>query len=159
MQCSTTNIFNNSLCLIYSLDWLLSLENCGVKVFEDDILKSHAKLGLDIFQPEQPTSTLEGKVGDDGLFYVDSVGEEEKTGEEETRNELISDVFVAAAQTMKLNDNGIRKRKGKSKEKKVKFVKYDLHQNPVPVKAGTSAPNDSSSDDSEVEDPASDSDA
>lgn len=63
---------------------------------------------------------------------------------------------VAAAQTMNLTDNGIRKRKGKSKENKIKSVKYDLHQNHIPVKGGTSATNDSSSDESDVEDPASD---
>ncbi|XP_061352658.1 uncharacterized protein LOC133297507 [Gastrolobium bilobum] len=141
------------------INWLLSLEGRGIRVFEDDILKSHAKLGLDISQTKQPADNLEHKTEDDDLFYVDNIGEEGNTEKEDEQNEMISDAFVAAAQTMKLTDSGIRKRKGKSNEKKIKFVKYDLHENSDPVKAGTSAANDSSSGESEVEDPASDSDA
>lgn len=57
-------------------------------------------------------------------------------------------------QTMKSSDNESRKRKGKSNGKKVKFIKYELHQNSVPVKDETSA-----SSESEVEDPSSDSEA
>jgi hypothetical protein len=136
---------------------LLRLENRGIRVFEDDTLKSHAKLCLDISQMEQPT--LDGKVTDDGLFYVDNAGEEENASEENRENKLISDAFVAAAQTMKSSDNESRKRKAKSSGKKIKFAKYELNQNTAPVKAGTSAPNDSSSDESEVQDPNSDSDA
>ncbi|WJX30291.1 hypothetical protein P8452_18848 [Trifolium repens] len=139
------------------INWLLRLENRGIRVFEDDTLKSHAKLCLDISQMEQPT--LDGKVTDDGLFYVDNAGEEENASEENRENKLISDAFVAAAQTMKSSDNESRKRKGKSKGKKIKFAKYELNQNAVAVKAGTSAPNESSSDESEVQDPNSDSDA
>lgn len=149
----------NSLCLIYLLDWLLSLENRGSRVFEDDILKSHATSGLDISQTEHPAGNLEGKIADDDLFYVDNIGEEGKTGDDDKENKLISDAFVAAAQTMKLSGNGARKRKGKHSEKKIKFVKYDLHQNSEPVKARTSAADDSSNGESEVEDPVSDTDA
>lgn len=139
---------------------MLRLENLGIRVFEDDTLKSHAKLCLDISQTEQSAAgTLDDKVTDDGLFYVDNIGEEENAGEEDNQSKLISDAFVAAAQTMKSSDNESRKRKGKSSGKKVKFVKYDLAVNSVPVKAGTSASNDSSNDESEVEDPNSDSDA
>lgn len=139
---------------------MLSLESRGLFVFEDDILKSHAKLSLDISHTEQPTGALDSKITDDGLFYVDNVGEEENRAEEDKQNNTISDAFVAAAQTMKSNDNESRKRKSKSKRKKIKFVKYDLLQNSVGVKAGTSAPtNDSSSGESEVEDPNSDSDS
>jgi hypothetical protein len=148
------NIFYNSF-----LDWLLRLENRGIRVFEDDTLKSHAKLCLDISQMEQPVSTLDGKVTNDGLFYVDNAGDEENASEEDKEDKLISDAFVAAAQTMKSSDNESRKRKGKSKGKKIKFAKYELNQNAVAVKAGTSAPNESSSDESEVQDPNSDSDA
>ncbi|TKY44523.1 hypothetical protein E2542_SST30799 [Spatholobus suberectus] len=141
------------------LNWLLSLENRGIRVFEDDILKGHATSGLDTSQAEQPAGNLEGKIADDDLFYVDNIGEEGNTGEDDKQNKLISDAFVAAAQTMKLSDNGACKRKGKHSEKKIKFVKYDLHQNSEPVKARTSAADDSSSSESEVEDPVSDTDA
>ncbi|CAJ2636578.1 unnamed protein product [Trifolium pratense] len=119
-------------------------------VFEDDTLRSHAKLCLDISQMEQPVGTLDGKVTDDGIFNV---------SEENKEKNLISDAFVEAAQTMKSSDNESRKRKGKNSGKKIKFSKYELNQNAVPVKAGTSTRNDSSSDESEVQDPNSDADA
>jgi len=147
------------VCLIYLLDWLLSLENRGIRVFEDDILKKHATKGLDISKPDHPASNLESKIADDDLFYVDNAGEEGNTSGDEKQNKLISDAFVAAAQTMKLPHNEARKRKGKHSEKKIKFVKYDVHQNSEPVTARTSTADDSSSGESEVEDPKSDSDA
>ena len=81
-------------------------------------------------------------------------GREGNTGDNDKQNKLVSDAFVAAAQTMKLSDDGARKRKGKHSEKKIKFVKYDLHQNSEPVKARTSAADDSSSGESEVEEAA-----
>lgn len=77
-QCITTNIFHDSF-----LDWLLHLENRGIRVFEDDILKSHAMLCLDISKIEELSGTLDSKLTDDGLFYVDNVGEEEKASEED----------------------------------------------------------------------------
>ncbi|KAL4317133.1 hypothetical protein AHAS_Ahas15G0354600 [Arachis hypogaea] len=141
------------------LTWLLSIENRGIQVLEDDTLRSCAKSGLDISQAEQPTGNLDGKMVGDDLFYVDNVGEEGNAVEEDKQNEVISDAFVAAARTMKVTDSGSQKRKGKSKERKVKFVKHNLLQNSRPAKAETSSANDGSSGESEVEDPASDSDS
>ncbi|KAL2321374.1 hypothetical protein Fmac_030343 [Flemingia macrophylla] len=141
------------------INWLLSLENRGIRIFEDDVLKSHATSGLDISQAELPSDNLEGKIADDDLFYVDNIGEEGNTVDDDKQNKLISDAFVAAAQTMKLSDNGAPKRKGKHSGKKIKFVKYDLHQNSEAVKARTSAADDSSSGESEIDDPVSDADA
>lgn len=147
IQCITTNIFHNSF-----LDWLWHLDYRGIRVFKDDILKSHAMLCLDISKIEKPSGTLDSKLTDDGLFYVDNVGEEEKASEKDKQSKLINDTFVEVAQIVKSSDNESRKRKGKSNGKKVKFIKYELHQNSVPVKDGTSA-----SSESEVEDPSSDS--
>ncbi|RYR57645.1 hypothetical protein Ahy_A05g023351 isoform A [Arachis hypogaea] len=130
-----------------------------IRVLEDDTLRSCAKSGLNISQAEQPTGNLNGKMVDDDLFYVDNVGEEGNAVEEDKQNEVISDAFVAAARTMKVTDGGSQKRKGKSKERKVKFIKHNLLQNSRPVKAETSSANDGSSGESEVEDPASDSDS
>ncbi|CAJ1951594.1 unnamed protein product [Sphenostylis stenocarpa] len=141
------------------IHWLLSLENRGIRVFEDDILKNHATLSLDISKLEHPASNLENKIADDDLFYVDNTGEEGNTGDDDKQNKLINDAFVAAAQIMKLPNGEVRKRKGKHSEKKVKFVKYDLHQNSVAAKARTSTADDSSSGESGVEDPISDTDA
>ncbi|KAK7245514.1 hypothetical protein RIF29_40360 [Crotalaria pallida] len=127
------------------ISWLLSLENRGISVFVDDILKNHAKSGLGVSQAEQPAGDSEGKIADDDLFYIDNIAED---GEEDKQNERISYAFVAAAQTMKLTEDGNRKRKGISNE------------NSYPVKARTSAAaSNSSSGESEVDDPVSDSDA
>ncbi|KAF7819720.1 uncharacterized protein G2W53_025175 [Senna tora] len=142
------------------IKWLLNLEkDKGIKVFEDDTLKSHAKLGLDISEPEHLETNLESKVADDDLFYIDNMGEEGNACEEEDeQNTLASAAFVAAAQTMKVADDGKRKHQGTSTGKKIKFVKYELRANPNPVKTRTSVAEDSSSDEREVEDPVSDSD-
>ncbi|KAI4350717.1 hypothetical protein L6164_005145 [Bauhinia variegata] len=137
------------------MKWLLSLEGLGIGIFGDDILKLHAKLGLDISQADQAAANSESKIADDDLFYVDNMGEEGNAHEQEGKpNELASAAFVAAAQSMKVTDNGSRKRKGTAAGKKVKFVKYDLHQSSVTT--GTSVVTDSSSGESEVEDPVSD---
>ncbi|MED6147336.1 hypothetical protein PIB30_043253 [Stylosanthes scabra] len=141
------------------LTWLLSIENRGIRVLEDDTLRSCAKSGLDISQAKQPTGNLGGKTVDDDLFFVDNAGEEGNAVEEDKQNDEISDAFVAAAQTMTVTDGGSRKRKGKSKERKIKFVKHNLLRNSHIAKPETSAPNDGSSGESEVEDPASDSDS
>lgn len=102
-------------------------------------------------------ANLERKVAFDDLFYVDNIGEKDNTCEEDEQNKLASAAFVAAAQTMKVNENGKRKRKGTTSTEKIKFVKYELNLDPKPVKAGTSVAKDGSSDESEVEDPVSDS--
>ncbi|KAI5442124.1 hypothetical protein KIW84_011264 [Lathyrus oleraceus] len=73
------------------LNWLLHLENRGIRVFEDDILKSHAMLCLDISKIEELSGTLDSKLTDDGLFYVDNVGEEEKASEEDKQSKFIND--------------------------------------------------------------------
>ncbi|KAK4280985.1 hypothetical protein QN277_012535 [Acacia crassicarpa] len=139
------------------LKWVLSLEDKGVAVFKDSFLRSQAKLGLDSSQAGNLEANMEGKIMDDDLFYVDKTRGEEHTSEEEEdeQNKLTSAAFVAAAKTMKVTDNGKRKRKGTSTVRKIKSVKYELHPDPKPaVNAGTSVSKDSSGGESEIEDPA-----
>ncbi|XP_028806457.1 uncharacterized protein LOC114761289 [Neltuma alba] len=136
------------------LKWLLSLEDKGIEVFEDDFLRSHARLGLDSSQEGHLEANLEGKIANDDLFYVDKTREEENTSEEDEQNKLASAAFAAAAKTMKVTDSGKRKRKGTSTARKIKSVKYELLPDPKPaVNAGTSVSKDSSGGESEVEDP------
>lgn len=54
-------------------------------------------LCLDISKIEEPSGTLDNKLTDDGLFYVDNVGEEEKASEEDKQSKLINDTFVQVA--------------------------------------------------------------
>ncbi|KAG6718464.1 hypothetical protein I3842_04G151400 [Carya illinoinensis] len=145
------------------IKWLLNLEDRGIKVFDDSISKYRTKLVLDVFKAdlEQPASKLEDqKVDDDTLFTIDNNGADEDTDEDKMEQSM-SAAFVAAAHTMKLAENGGRKRKeGRSAEnQKIKFVKYDLCQNSVSVRArSTIVRNDGSDSESEVENPISDED-
>ncbi|KAJ0090819.1 hypothetical protein Patl1_13432 [Pistacia atlantica] len=130
------------------LKWLLSLENQGIRVFDDRILKSRAKLAVDNSKPDykpQP-SKLEGKDADsDLLFYIDNKGEVKDDDEEEEENKMndsMSAAFVAAARSMKMNKNGGTKRKEKGitgKTKKIKYLKVDLADNFDSTKERTSS--------------------
>lgn len=69
---------------------------------------------------------------DELLFYMDNKGEDEHKDEEDEKvNRSTNAAFVDAAHTMTSSEKRGRKRKGKTAEKKgkIKFVKYDLHQN------------------------------
>lgn len=103
---------------------------------------------------------MEGKKKDDDiLFYIDNKGEDEDADEDKV-NKSMSTAFVAAAHRMESTENGGRKRKeGRSAEKKIKFVKYDLFQNSDSARARPSfVSNDGFSSESEVENPVSDED-
>lgn len=144
------------------IKWLLNLEDRGIRVFDDSISKCRTKLVLDISKAdfEQPSSKLEGKKKDDDiLFYIDNKGEDEDADEDKV-NKSMSTAFVAAAHRMESTENGGRKRKeGRSAEKKIKFVKYDLFQNSDSARARPSfVSNDGFSSESEVENPVSDED-
>lgn len=97
---------------------------------------------------------------DDILFTIDNNGADENTVDDKMKQSM-SAAFVAAAHTMKLAENGGRKRKeGKSTESnKIKFVKYDLCQNSDSVRTrSTIVSNDGFGSESEVENPVSDED-
>lgn len=130
----------------------MSLEDKGIEVFEDDFLRSHAKLGFNLSQAGHVKADLKGKIKDDDLFYVDKTIGEENTSEEDEQDKLASAASMDTAKTMKVNDKGKRKRKVTRTIKKIKSVKYEPL--PVPkhaVRAGTSIGKDSSADEREVE--------
>ncbi|KAI9191663.1 hypothetical protein LWI28_011666 [Acer negundo] len=145
------------------LKWLLSLENQGIRAFDDKILKSHAKLAVDNSKTdcEYQSSKVKGnEASGDLLFYIDNKGEEE---EDEEMNESMSAAFVVAAHSIKFPENGGRKRKemgSTGNKKKIKHLKHDLSDNHGSTREGfSSVSNEDLSSESEVEDPISDEDA
>lgn len=104
---------------------------------------------------EQPASKLDSKrVEEDLLFYVDNKGEKEDTDEEDKNtNESMNAAFVAASHTMKSMDKEGRKRKEGSaeKEKKTKYIKYELLNN-YESSSGSEVENPLSDEDSESKD-------
>lgn len=136
------------------IKWLLNLEDQGIRVFDDSILRCRTKIVLDISKAdfEHPASKLEDKkVDDDILFYIDNK-EGDKDSDEDKMNASMSAAFVSAAHSMKLTKNGERKRKeGESagQKKKIKFVKYER---------SSTVSNDGFNSESEVENPLSDED-
>ncbi|XVF88694.1 hypothetical protein PTKIN_Ptkin19aG0070900 [Pterospermum kingtungense] len=139
--------------------WLLKLERQGIKLFDDSILKYHAKLLVDDSKVthEGPVS----KVEDDSLFYVDKNGEEEDE-ENKMETESMTAAFVAAAHSMRQRDSSKQKRKGTGSEEKesIKYFKYDICSNSESAKdnvsisvSGSASSNDDSSSESEVENP------
>ncbi|POO00641.1 SNF2 domain protein [Trema orientale] len=148
------------------IKWLMNLEDQGVRVFDDSILKSHVKLLRDTFRPDfqQLASKIESKkMDDDLLFYVDNKGEElDGDSDDENSNDAITAAFVAAAHSMKSKDYGGRKRKNErsaEKKSKIKFLKYESLQNSEsPSGRSPVVSYDSASSGSEVDNPLSDDD-
>ncbi|XWS26723.1 hypothetical protein CRYUN_Cryun26dG0054800 [Craigia yunnanensis] len=146
------------------IKWLLKLEKQGIKLFDDSILKYHAKLLVDDSKVvrEQSLSKVDvKKLEDDSLLYVDNKGEEgEEEDENKMENESLTAAFVAAAHSMRQEDSSREKRKGRSEEKeRIKYFKYDLCSNSsgsdkdnVSV-SGLAATNDDLSSETEVENP------
>lgn len=149
------------------LRWLLSLENQGIRVFGDRTLKSRAELAVYNSKAdyEHQSSKIEGKeANDDLLFYIDNRGEEEEGEGEENKeiNESMNAAFVAAAHSMKMTEDGGRKRKERGssgKKKKIKYHKFDLSNTSNSTKERfLSVSNEGSSSESEIEEPLSDED-
>ncbi|KAK3210540.1 hypothetical protein Dsin_015246 [Dipteronia sinensis] len=147
------------------LKWLLSLENQGIRAFDDKILKSRAKLAVDNSKTDyeyQSSKVKRNEASGDLLFYIDNKGEDEDE-EDEEMNESMSAAFVAAAHSMKLPKNGGRKRKemgSAGNKKKIKYPKHDLSDNHGSTREGfSSVSNEDLSSESEVDDPISDEDA
>ena len=145
----------------------MNLESQGVRVFDDNVLKSRAELVRDssVIEFKQAASKLEGMKVDDDLFYVDNKGEELDAVDvdvDEKANEAVTAAFVAAAHSMKSADDKRKKRKGgKSAEKKgkIKFLKFEpLLSSEAPTTRSSVVRDDGASSGSEVENPLSDND-
>lgn len=149
------------------LRWLLSLENQGIRVFGDRILKSRAKLAVDNSKAdyEHQSSKIEGKKANDNLlFYMDNKGEEKESEGEENKeiNESMNAAFVAAPHSMKMTEDSRRKRKERGssgKKKKIKYHKFDLSNTSDSTKERfSSVSNKGSSSESDIAEPLSDKD-
>ncbi|KAG9456562.1 hypothetical protein H6P81_001070 [Aristolochia fimbriata] len=147
------------------LKWLLNLEDQGMRLIANDILKIRSRLTFDDAKVafKHPTSRIENMKMDEDLFYIDSKGVEqaEKSLEEEDQGVPSNDSeFLAAAQMMRSTaTNGMRKRKETNKaglQKKVKFLKYHIPADHVEEKMIVSDGDATSG--SEVENPLSDED-
>lgn len=144
------------------LQWLLKLEDQGLRLFDDSILESRARLAIEKSRSEDELVTYdrEATFKDDDLFYVDKEGEEDHKSEMDKGDDEEEDVnakFMAAALSMKLGENESgRKRKQErknGKEKKIKFTKYYLSGNSEAIEKKKPVLSDS---ESEIENPVSD---
>ncbi|KAK4368668.1 hypothetical protein RND71_012460 [Anisodus tanguticus] len=144
------------------LRWILKIENGGIRIFDNNMSKTRAKLLLDSMTEglEQPVLKDAKKKSDaDLIFYIDNKGEEDEEEGDEKMNESVSAAFVSASHTMQSAEPEKRKRKGKDSEHKsrVKFLKYSLHENSGSREGRSSiADSDDSSSESEVENPSTD---
>ncbi|KAJ8532009.1 hypothetical protein K7X08_011932 [Anisodus acutangulus] len=143
------------------LRWILKIENGGLRIFENNMSKTRAKLLLNSMTEglEQPVLKHGKKKSDaDLIFYIDNKGEEDEGEGDEKMNESVSAAFVSAAHTMQSAEPEKRKREGKDSEHKsrVKFLKYSLHENSVSKGRSSIADSDDSSSESEVENPSTD---
>ncbi|KAF8036388.1 hypothetical protein BT93_C2179 [Corymbia citriodora subsp. variegata] len=147
------------------IKWLLELEDRGLRFFDDSLLKCRAKLVFDVSGAnEKPVLQLEEKKQeDDVLFYIDNKGEDEDgdgdgDGEGKDIDESMSAAFIAAAHAMETTENEGKKRKQRKragKEKRIKFLKYELAENAdLPGERSKGVSGDGST--SEVDNPSSD---
>ncbi|XP_062214368.1 uncharacterized protein LOC133915273 isoform X2 [Phragmites australis] len=141
------------------LQWLVGLEDKGLKVFGDNSSWIKGRLIYDDVKNGYGNRMIHSDVD---LFFIDKhsggVIMDTKAGEDEDAAEMETtyNAFMAAAQSMKVGTNGIRKRKGCGNEDvtAVKFVKYKV-ENTSAKDLFMSATNGMSSG-SEVENPQSD---
>lgn len=147
----------------------MELEDQGLRFFEDSLLKCSAKLVFDVsVANEKPVLELEDrKQEDDFLFYIDNKGEEKDVhgdgdGEGKDIDESMSAAFIAAAHVMEMTENEGKKRKQRKragKEKRIKFLKYELAENAdLPGERSKGVGGDGAGSASEVDDPSSDDD-
>ncbi|XVE54117.1 hypothetical protein DITRI_Ditri03aG0055700 [Diplodiscus trichospermus] len=148
------------------IKWLLKLEKQGIKLFDDSILKYHAKLLVDDSKAvhEQSVSKVEDKkLEDDSLFYIDDKREDDDDDDDDENrmeNESMTAAFVAAARSMRQVGSPREKRKGSGSEEKerIKYSKYDLRRNSESAKdnisvSDSAGTDDDSSSESGVENP------
>ncbi|TKW15219.1 hypothetical protein SEVIR_5G222400v4 [Setaria viridis] len=142
------------------LKWLVDLEDKGLKVFGDNSSWIKGRLIYDEVKNGFGNRMIHS--GAD-LFFIDKQSGEEvmdttKGSEDEDAVEMetTGNAFMAAAQSMKVETNGIRKRKGCGNEDAaaVKFVKYKVEDGSV--KDYFLSANNGMSSGSEVENPQSD---
>lgn len=145
------------------LKWLVDLEDKGLKVFGENCSRIRERLMHD--DPKNGYH-YQSKMNhsDADLFFIDKQSHQEgiytKGGEDEEAVEMetADNAFMAAAQSMKVTANGMRKRKdcGNEDASVVKFVKYKAEDSSVKDHFSSAATNGGMSSGSEVENPQSD---
>ncbi|CAO2170534.1 unnamed protein product [Urochloa humidicola] len=140
------------------IKWLADLEDKGLKVFGDDSSWIKGRLIYDEVKNGYGNRMTHS---DADLFFIDKqsggeVMDTKGSDEEAVEMETTGNAFMAAAQSMKVATNGIRKRKGCGNEDvaAVKFVKYKVEDNSA--KDYFLSANNGMSSGSEVENPQSD---
>lgn len=133
----------------------MSLEDQGMRVFEDSMSKLRAKLMFDKSKAVSKVSapTTESKERDADVFFIDNKGH---AAADEEMQSVDDTAFLAAARSMKsLGSNG-RKRKevGDKEETPVKFLKYRVSDSSMNDYLSTAG--DVLSSGSEVDNPPSD---
>lgn len=144
------------------LKWLVDLEDKGLTVFGENCSRIRERLMHDDAKNDYHYQSRMGH-SDAGLFFIDKQSHQEgmhtEGGEDEEAVEMetADNAFMAAAQSMKVMANGIRKRKdcGNEDAAVVKFVKYKAEDSSVKDYFSSAATNGMSSG-SEVENPQSD---
>lgn len=139
------------------LRWMLNIENRGIRIFDDDMSKSRAKLISDNLKEDlkKLANKGEGKTLDTDIFFIDNKGENDGNEEDDKTSESMSAPFMAAAHSMQSAEHGGTKRRAKKSEKRkrVKFLKYSLAEN---SESYTFQRNDGGNSGSDVENPSSD---
>uniref|UniRef100_A0A0D9V2L5 Uncharacterized protein n=1 Tax=Leersia perrieri TaxID=77586 RepID=A0A0D9V2L5_9ORYZ len=140
------------------LKWLVELQDKGFRVFGENVSRVRERLMYDEVKNGYQSRMIHS---DADLFFIDKqsggevmdtgAGEDEAVGMETTDN-----AFMAAAQSMKVMTNGMRKRKdcGTEDANVLKFVKYKIEDSSV--KDYFLSANNGTSSGSEVENPQSD---
>ncbi|GJN18466.1 hypothetical protein PR202_gb05631 [Eleusine coracana subsp. coracana] len=113
------------------LKWLVDLEDKGLKVFGDKSSWIKGRLSYDEVKNGYGSRMIHS---DAELFFFDKqrggevMDAKSSDDEEAVEMETADNAFMAAAQSMKVTANGIRKRKGCENEDStaVKFVKYKV---------------------------------
>ncbi|EMS63491.1 hypothetical protein TRIUR3_14570 [Triticum urartu] len=144
------------------LKWLVDLEDKGLTVFGENCSRIRERLMHDDAKNDYHYQSRMGH-SDADLFFIDKQSHQEgmhtEGGEDEEAAEMetADNAFMAAAQSMKVMANGIRKRKdcGNEDAAVVKFVKYKAEDSSVKDYFLSAATNGMSSG-SEVENPQSD---
>ncbi|VAH61515.1 unnamed protein product [Triticum turgidum subsp. durum] len=144
------------------LKWLVDLEDKGLTVFGENCSRIRERLMHDDAKNDYHYQSRMGH-SDADLFFIDKQSHQEgmhtEGGEDEEAVEMetADNAFMAAAQSMKVMANGIRKRKdcGNEDAAVVKFVKYKAEDSSVKDYFLSAATNGMSSG-SEVENPQSD---
>lgn len=138
-------------------EWLLIIEDQGVRVFECDIYKIYAKAVLckSRVEYEIPVVKTKGKyLGENLVCRVHEGIEDKKADGDLEMIDSMDTVPLSAPDLMKSTTDAVRKRKeGSNIEKEVpfKFVKYQFHDNLVREKLLPLTSDDGLSSGSEVD--------